>query len=246
MKRVALVALVLNLLPAVALPLLAAGGPPWGGGGFGARRGAGVAALLATLPVQAVDSTEKAGLAWVREEEKLARDVYTELAGAWSIRVFSNIGAAEQQHMDEVKLLLDRYSLPDPAAQNPPGTFADARLKALYDRLVAQGRVSLVEALKVGVEIEELDLVDVERERAATDNQDIGAVYQNLAEGSRNHLRAFVRNLEARNVAYTPTHLTRLAFDEIVAGASERFLRGASGRLAGSVGVGDGCGRGRR
>jgi hypothetical protein len=247
MKRAVLVTFALNVFAAVTFPLLAAGGPPPGrGAGWGAGRGAGVAAYLATIPMQSVNSTEKAGLAWAREEEKLARDVYAELARVWNLRVFSNIAAAEEQHMDEVKLLLDRYSLPDPVGQNPAGTFADSRLKALYDRLVAQGKVSLVDALKAGAEIEDLDLSDLERERAATDNQDIGAIYQNLAMGSRNHLRAFVRNLEARSASYTPTHITQAAFDEIVAGPSERFLRDASGRPAGPAGVCDGSGRGRR
>lgn len=226
-------------LLAFALPLLAAGGPPPGcGAGMGAGRGAGVAAYLATLPMKSVDSKEKAGLAWVREEEKLARDVYAELGRTWNVRVFSNIGAAEQQHMDEVKLLLDRYSLPDPVGQNPAGVFADARLKTLYDRLVAKGKASLVDALKVGAEIEDLDLSDLERERAATDNQDIGAIYQNLARGSRNHLRAFVRNLEVSNASYTPTHITQAEFDVIVAGSNERGLCAASGR---PVGAGAAC-----
>ncbi len=245
MKRAVVVALAVNVVAALALPLVAAGGPPPGrGAGMGAGRGAGVAAYLATLPMQSVDSKEKAGLAWVREEEKLARDVYAELGRTWNVRIFSNIAAAEQQHMDVVKLLLERYSLPDPVGQNAAGVFADARLKTLYDGLVARGKTSLVDAMKVGAEIEDLDLSDVERERAGTDNQDIGAIYQNLAKGSRNHLRAFVRNLQASSASYTPTHITQAEFDAIVAGSNERGCRDASGNPAAAGASCNGSGNG--
>ena len=60
--------------------------------------------------------------------------------------------------MDQVKLLLDRYGLADPALD--PGKFSDPTLQALYDQLIAQGSVSLEEALKVGVLIEQTDIAD--------------------------------------------------------------------------------------
>ena len=38
------------------------------------------------------------GLSYMREEEKLARDVYLALYEKWGIRTFLNIAKAEQQH----------------------------------------------------------------------------------------------------------------------------------------------------
>ena len=44
----------------------------------------------------------------MREEEKLARDVYVALGDRWGLRVFENIARAEQRHMDAVVAQLDR------------------------------------------------------------------------------------------------------------------------------------------
>ncbi len=53
-------------------------------------------------------------LVYLREEEKLARDVYLHLYNTWGQWIFENIAASEQQHMDAVKTLLDRYGIHDP------------------------------------------------------------------------------------------------------------------------------------
>ncbi|MFH1475719.1 MAG: DUF2202 domain-containing protein [Chloroflexota bacterium] len=134
--------------------------------------------------------------------------------------MFSSIARSEQTHMDAVKSLLGRYGLEDPAAGNPAGVFSDPVLQALCDELLARGRESEIEALKVGATIEDLDIVDL-RERA-TDTPDIALVYADLERGSRNHLRAFMANLERRGGTYAPSYLTQEDFDEIVSAPNER------------------------
>ncbi len=56
----------------------------------------------------------KSDLIQLREEEKLARDVYLYLYTHWNQWIFSNIAKSEQQHMDAVKGLLDKYDIEDP------------------------------------------------------------------------------------------------------------------------------------
>lgn len=138
---------------------------------------------------------ERASLLFMREEEKLAHDVYVTLYDQWGLRVFSNITASEQKHTDAVAALLSAFGLADPTIGNGVGEFTNPDLQALYDELVAQGSVSVTEALKVGVAIEELDIADLEQRIAETDNADIQRVYSNLLAGSTNHLRAFSSNL---------------------------------------------------
>ncbi|MBK8597972.1 MAG: DUF2202 domain-containing protein, partial [Holophagales bacterium] len=162
-------------------------GEPGAGAAGGPRP---IATYVASLPKEAPSAAETEQILFLREEEKLARDVYRALFAANGDRSFANIAGAEQRHMDEVKLLLDRYALADPAA-TAAGEFRNARLASLYTDLVARGKVSLVEALKVGATIEDLDLSDVDKALQVSDNRDIDAVMQNLAKGSRNHLRAF-------------------------------------------------------
>ncbi|HMV28271.1 MAG TPA: DUF2202 domain-containing protein [Anaerolineales bacterium] len=132
---------------------------------------------------------EIAGLLFMREEEKLARDVYNQLYTIWGQPIFKNIAASEQTHMDQIKILLDRYGLTDPALA--PGQFADPTLQALYNQLLAQGSLSLADALNVGALIEKTDIVDLQAHVAQTDQADIQLVYNNLMNASYNHLAAF-------------------------------------------------------
>lgn len=170
-----------------------------------------------------LNPVETADLQWMREEEKLARDVYQTLGATWNVAVFSNIARSEQSHMNAVGTLLDRYGVADPVGANPVGVFADPQLQALHNDLVARGNVSLADALKVGAEIEELDIVDLEARLAQTDKADIRQVYTNLERGSDNHLRAFTTTL-ARQTGerYTPQHLSQAAYDAIVASGIQR------------------------
>ncbi len=138
---------------------------------------------------------EADALLFLREEEKLARDVYTVLYDEWGQKTFSNIAASEQRHMDSVKTLLEAYGLADPVGADTPGAFTNSELQAAYDALVAQGGQSLEEALKVGVTIEDLDIEDLQALLATSPSADIAEVAQNLLKGSENHLNSFTRLL---------------------------------------------------
>jgi hypothetical protein len=132
--------------------------------------------------------------------------------------------------MDAILTLLDRYGLVDPAAGMGVGVFADPDLQALYDQLMVEGRQSLENALGVGATIEEIDILDLEGYLAQTDNSDIQQVYQNLKQGSENHLRAFVNALEAQGEDYQPQHLSQEAFDTIMSGSTGNSAgRGSQG-----------------
>ncbi len=187
----------------------------------------------APVPVAAATSLtedEADALAFMREEEKLAHDVYVTLYDKWGLPVFKNISAAEQTHSDAVKRLLDRYGVEDPAAGNAVGEFTNPTLQSLYDQLVAQGSLSITDALKVGAAIEEIDILDLQERIAQTDKADITRVYSNLLKGSENHLRAFVSNLEARGETYAPQYLSQAAYDEIIASSNASGNAGARGR----------------
>ena len=100
------------------------------------------------------------------------------------------------------------------------GVFSNPELQALFDKLVAQGKTSEVEALKVGAFIEELDIADLQARK--TTKADINLVYQNLERGSRNHLRSFMNNLRNRGATYTPSQLPATEFNQIASGGIER------------------------
>ena len=163
-------------------------------GGTGATNGNGAAngtgALLLTA-VNDLTAEEIEGLLYMREEEKLAHDVYVTLYNLWGLPVLSNIASSEQMHTDTILALLTQYNLDDPAAGLGIGEFANPDLQALYDQLIAQGSQSLADAILVGGLIEETDILDLEAHLAETVQANIIQVYENLLAGSANHLSSF-------------------------------------------------------
>lgn len=163
------------------------------GGGNGGGNADAIVQQLDALPATTLSDSEIAGLLRMREEEKLARDVYDAMEAKWNLQIFDNISNSEQTHMDAVLVLLERHGLDDPAAGTAPGEFTDPELQTLYDSLIAQGTVSATDALKVGVAIEELDIADLQA--LHTETADLALVYDHLETGSEHHLEAFNRQL---------------------------------------------------
>lgn len=180
-----------------------------------------LAAQLVLYPLSPLSTAESVSLASIREEERLAHDVYAASAQRWSTPIFSNIASSEATHTAAVLSLLDRYQLPDPLKGLPEGQFATPAFQSLHDDLVAASQSSLVDALRVGAQIEELDIRDITEQQAAIDNADILMVYGELLRGSRNHLRAFMKTLAAQGASYTPQYLSQAAFDAIVTSPTE-------------------------
>lgn len=177
---------------------------------------------LNSINKTSISQTEIDSIIWMREEEKLAKDVYTTLGQVWGLNIFTNISTAEQSHTDSVKTLIDRYELIDPIKEETIGVFQNETFSKLYQDLVKQGSISLVEALKVGALIEELDIKDLQERTTTT--ADIDLVFQNLERGSRNHLRAFTRQLSLQGETYVPIYISQSEFDEITTSEIERGM----------------------
>ena len=198
-----------------------------GGGGANGNAGVGdgfandITTVLQSIEPSPVTQGEIDGLLLMREEEKLARDVYSTLGDLWNIRIFSNIARSEQTHMDAVYALFERYELEDPVASDSIGEFTDPFLADLYADLVEKGAESIEEAYKVGAMIEELDIADLNRLIGETDNEDITLVYQNLNKGSRNHLRSFYSQISRIGASYAPSYLSAGEYNEIVSSPRE-------------------------
>lgn len=226
------------------------------GGGKGGQSGGsaqGGQAELANLPAAQpgeLSAAETEALLFMHEEEKLAHDVYLTLYDQWGLRTFQNIANSEQTHTEAVKALLDRYALDDPATAQV-GVFTNPDLQALYTELVARGGASLAEALRVGAAIEEIDILDLEKRLAQTDNADIQQVFNSLLNGSKNHLRAYASALQVQTgETYQPQYLSAEAYQAILGGTSGSAnsgggsSRGGQGGQRGAGGNGQG-GRGR-
>jgi hypothetical protein len=151
-----------------------------------------------SLPKEDISQKEKDGLLLMREEEKLAHDVYTKLYEKWGISIFKNIANSEQTHTDMVKELLVKYNITDPVTNTSVGVFDSTELDSLYIQLVEQGNKSINEALTVGAIVEDLDIKDLE-----------------------DHLRSFIRILNRNGEDYETQYISEDLFDEILNTPSE-------------------------
>ena len=159
-----------------------------------------------------------------REEEKLARDVYLFSYDKYGEDIFNNIASSEQKHMNKILTLLNKYNLDDPALANR-GEFTNQTLQDLYDDLTAQSDISLIEALKVGATIEDLDINDIDDFISRTDNSDILAAYNKLNCGSRNHMRSYYGRLIENDITYAPQFISNNQLESIISSSNEQCGR---------------------
>ena len=190
-SKLLVTALVVTGLTAATVPALAA------------RGGTLSVPLASATSLTELSDAEIATLKWMREEEKLARDVYIELNAFWPAEIFVNIAESEQRHFDALGVKLALYGIDDPATDQV-GVFTDPALQALHDELLALGMVSRLAALGVGVTIEETDMIDLQAAIDGTTSVPLQVTYEHLMTGSEHHLASFVKELEAAGVTYEP------------------------------------------
>ena len=186
-----------------------------------AAPGQNIASQIKAYPIESLNADETASLLYMREEEKLAHDVYITLHHKWGTNMFSNIAASEQTHSEAVLELIKKYGLVDPVGSQAVGVFSDTTLQKIYNQLIIQGNASSLEAFKVGATIEDLDIFDLNNWSARIDNQDIKFVYQNLTKGSRNHLRSFYSQITGAGGSYSAQYISQAEFDSIINSAKE-------------------------
>jgi hypothetical protein len=193
-----------------------------------------------------LDHAEETHLIFMREEEKLARDVYLTFAQWYPAQpVFQNIGeGSEQTHTDTMRDKLEQYRIadPNPDANDLPASIGVFTGEAYggyftekFQALTALGAQNELSALYVGALIEELDMHDIVRCPKVivetdplieedgcglnyTDEKPLINSYSALVDGSENHLRAYVGQIEAVIGAgnYVAQYLTQEQVDVIL------------------------------
>ncbi|MBK6364821.1 MAG: DUF2202 domain-containing protein [Saprospiraceae bacterium] len=123
-------------------------------------------------PSKELTESEKAGLLLMREEEKLAFEVYTTMYKKWDHHVFYNILQSEERHGSMVKDLIVKYKLQDPYSEEF-GKYTSPQLQQQYNNLITKGNGSLTDAFTAGAMIEDMDVSDLDRLLAETKNPDL-------------------------------------------------------------------------
>ncbi len=220
----------------------AQGRPPQGGGASDCQQA--LVDRFESLDINTLDEGTIADILLLREEEKLARDVYLTFSWWYDLPVFPNIARSEQQHMNLVAMLLVRYGLPDPAEGKGIGEFTDPWVQGLFDDLTASGANSVVDALLAGATIEDVDIYHLDHILHDSDYDDVNLIVQNMVAGSRNHMRAFVGALEKRDESYAAVYISQEELEEILASPMETgVIYDENGDVLAECGQGGGGGR---
>jgi len=162
----------------------------------------------------------KNALAYMGNEERLAYDVYKTLyeyhqTQGEAIKQLLNIAdKSETKHIAKVRELVNKYKITsselsvldkDSVGENSSdidsirGKYGISTIQELYDYLVAMGKNSKEDALKVGCMVEVTDIMDLNEyieKVVEIDAQDIVEAFTSLRAGSYNHYWAFDQGLK--------------------------------------------------
>ena len=158
------------------------------------------------------------GILSLREEEKVAYDVYTVMFEKYESKVFKNIAENEKEHMNKIKELIDQFNLTDPIAGtiDQKGVFSNKKMQTMYDEMILGGNYGLLDALRAAARFEETDIVDLRKYLSSASDQSVINVYLNLESGSQDHLRSLVKYIEDEGISYKPSYLSKEDFDKIM------------------------------
>lgn len=112
--------------------------------------------------------------------------------------------------------MLHKHMNPTPNVDGRVNPFVKQGLVSLFDNLLTQGKLSSLEALYVGAAIEEVDMLDLQQAIDKADNDHIRRMYENLLNGSRNHLRTYIKQIEAQGNAYEALFLSQNEIDAVM------------------------------
>jgi hypothetical protein len=170
---------------------------------------------ISSIQASSLSDIEKSALAYQYREEMVARDLYTHFSTLYEDGVFKNIAESEQNHMDSVKSLLNRYGLPVPVGYT--------ELQSTFDELKASGSTSLQSALEVGLKVEMLDIEDITKTIKMTDNDDLKLVFANIGGASYNHLRGFSKAITSHGYGTSVDISRYLSTDELQSRGSLQY-----------------------
>ena len=173
-----------------------------------------IAAVSSAVSTPDLTPAEIAGLMLMREEEKMAKDIYTFFFNKFDYRIFNNISKSETVHAEAMLRLITYFKLSDPSTTTA-GTYSNPELQELYNKFVSEA-TTVEDALRTGAFIEEYDIADLKKLISETGNSYIIRVYSNLKRGSENHLRAFTRMLKLKGIVYEPQILDKEEYLSII------------------------------
>ncbi len=135
---------------------------------------------------------QKQTLADQAEKEKLSHDVYVAYFESTGDYRFERVAQSEEQHLEALRNLMDRYDVTDPTRGLDEGEFKTDAVDAAYDDYLDEGD-GLAGALKAARAVEKDDIAGLEQAAEGLHAPDAEQVYEHLTRASEMHLQVFSR-----------------------------------------------------
>ena len=183
--------------------------------------------ILAAAAIKSAPTPiELQALAYIHEEERLARDVYFEMFKLWGLSIFKSISEEEQEHINVTAHFLRIFNINNLYSTESPGQYANNDLTLLYQTLTRKGAVSAKEALSACALQKEINMIDLNKATSVTLSIPAKDTYQELHKESTNHLRSFSHALELLWVRYHGAFLSQQVINSIIGSPMDRgFMR---------------------
>jgi len=171
--------------------------------------------IINQLPVFDLNDEQKYALAYMWNEEKLAKDIYLALNVTTPHQTLYNIATrSETEHEAAVEALVQKYDINITNLENYEINYSEEELRALaageyavpevqelYNLLYEKGTQSLQDALEVGCMVEVTDVTDLDKYIETADGaEDLVQIFTYLRSGSYNHYWAFDSALKSLGV----------------------------------------------
>jgi hypothetical protein len=171
--------------------------------------------IINSIAASELTDEQKYTIAYMWNEEKLAKDIYLGLNALTPSPTLYNIATnAETAHQASVEAIIEKYDLnilnlddysggysADALSNYSPGQYSLQEITTLYDTLYSLGSQSLQSALEVGCMVEVTDINDLDRDILAAEGApDLVLVFENLRSGSYSHYWSFNTALQSMGV----------------------------------------------
>jgi len=148
-------------------------------------------------------SSVKKSLAFMYEEERLAKEVYLSVYKKQPVQQLYRIATnSETRHISAVESLARKYGV----AISPQrvGRYRNSHIQSLFNTLYKKGIRSTKDALQVGCMVEVTDINDLNKyiyQAQQAGASDVLQTYEFLRKGSYNHYWAFDKGLKSIGVS---------------------------------------------
>lgn len=160
-----------------------------------------------TNQTSGISTDEQKALVQIFEQEKLARDVYSQIGEKFGIKILKNAAIGKQKQMS---LILDFMTLNQVAVafDDAQGVFKSPELRENYSAFLTEGLGSLNNAFRVGAKMEDYNIYHIDKILATQTTGKLVLLLSKLSCSAGNELKTQVNMLVGNGEMFMPDYIS--------------------------------------